>query len=109
MLPAPGWIGSSTHSMEQLELAVSEPVDYIAFGPVFSTSSKQQPDPVVGLDGLARAAARASAAGLPLVAIGGITLERAPDVLAAGAASVAVISDLLAGDWRRRVASYLSV
>jgi thiamine-phosphate pyrophosphorylase len=90
-------VGLSTHNVEQVRRAVTEPVSYIAIGPVFATTSKSRPDPVVGLDGV-RAAARVIAeagADIPLVAIGGITLERAPAVFAAGAASVAVISDLL--------------
>ena len=68
------------------------PADYIAYGPVFATSSKRNPDPVVGLDGIraARAATRK-----PLVAIGGITRANARSVIDAGADSVAVIADLL--------------
>jgi thiamine-phosphate pyrophosphorylase len=86
-------VGVSTHNREQLEAADLMPVDYIAIGPVFATASKQNPDPVIGLDGV-REARRLTAK--PLVAIGGITLENAPDVLAAGADSVAVISALFA-------------
>ena len=100
-------IGISTHNEEQLRAAEFEPVDYIAIGPVFSTSSKQNPDPVVGLEGV-RLARRLTKK--PLVAIGGITLENAPMVWAAGADSVAVISAIfsaaedpakLAGDFLR--------
>jgi thiamine-phosphate pyrophosphorylase len=106
-LPPTSWIGYSTHTLEQMASAISEPVDYLAFGPVFSTSSKLEPDPVVGLGWLAEAARRASSAGLPLVAIGGITLERVGDVMAAGASAIAVISDLLSGDPGARAREYL--
>ena len=87
---------------------VVEAANYVAIGPVFSTSSKERPDPVVGLDGVRRARAIVSdAAGLPLVAIGGITLERATSVIEAGADSVAVISDLLVGAPAVRVREFL--
>ena len=89
-------IGRSTHSPAELAFALVEPVSYVAFGPVFVTGTKANPDPVVGLDGLARAVPIARAAGRPLVAIGGITLETAPAVIAAGADAVAVISALCA-------------
>ncbi len=85
-------LGVSTHNVEQVREADSGPADYIAFGPVFATSSKQRPDPVVGLDGI-RAARAATAK--PLVAIGGITRANARSVIDAGADSVAVIADLL--------------
>jgi thiamine-phosphate pyrophosphorylase len=90
-------IGLSTHTPAQLAAALREPVSYVAFGPVFVTATKANPDPVVGLRGITAAAAAASAAGVPLVAIGGITLATAASVRAAGATSVAVIADLLAG------------
>lgn len=86
-------IGISTHTLEQASDAARLPVDYIAIGPIFNTSSKANPDAVVGLDGLRRV--RRATQALPLVAIGGITLETAPLVLAAGADAVAVISLLL--------------
>lgn len=90
---APGQLlGLSTHALDQLRAALSEPVDYIAIGPIFATSTKSDADPVVGLD-LLRAARALTPK--PLVAIGGITLANAPSVLAAGADSVAVISALL--------------
>lgn len=90
---APGQLlGLSTHSLDQLRAALSEPVDYIAIGPIFATSTKSDADPVVGLD-LLRAARALTPK--PLVAIGGITLANAPSLLAAGADSVAVISALL--------------
>lgn len=82
-------VGVSTHSEAQLRAAASEPVDYIAIGPVFATSSKENPDPVIGLDGVRLAR---SITAKPLVAIGGITLETAAKVRAAGADSIAVIS-----------------
>jgi len=90
-------IGLSTHTAAQLGEALAQPVSYVAYGPIFATATKAHPDPVVGLAGLAVAAAAARGAGLPLVAIGGITLATAAAVRAAGASSVAVISDLLAG------------
>ena len=82
-------IGLSTHAPEQLEAAREEPVDYLAFGPIFPTATKSDISPVVGLDGL-RTARRLTQR--PLVAIGGITVENAGGVLAAGADAVAVIS-----------------
>ena len=100
-------IGISTHSLAQAAAAASLPVDYVAIGPVFATSTKANPDPVVGLEGLraVRAAVTAS-----LVAIGGITLEKAPAVFAAGADSVAVVSDLRAGaSVSERVRAYLGL
>jgi thiamine-phosphate pyrophosphorylase len=86
-------LGYSTHNLEQLRAAAAEPVDYLAFGPVFATGSKPNPDPVVGTAGL-RAAKKET--GLPLVAIGGITRANAREALDAGADSLAVIGDLLA-------------
>ncbi len=88
-------VGVSTHNRAQLEIADKQPVDYIAIGPVFATASKENPDPEVGLDGVREARAVTDK---PLVAIGGITLENAADVLAAGADSVAVISALFGPD-----------
>ena len=86
------WVGVSTHNLEQFRRAAATSADYIAVGPVFSTSSKVNPDPVVGL-GFIRQVRALSAK--PIVAIGGITLERAAEVILAGADSVAVISDIL--------------
>ncbi|HEY0386006.1 MAG TPA: thiamine phosphate synthase [Pyrinomonadaceae bacterium] len=86
-------IGFSTHTVEQALTAASQPVDYIAIGPIFNTSSKEKPDPVVGLEGVRRASSVVGR--MPLVAIGGITLETAPLVLSCGADSIAVISLLL--------------
>lgn len=106
---APGLrVGVSTHSLDQLDAALSAKPAYVAFGPVFETRSKSSPDPVVGLALLRTAAARASAAGVPLVAIGGITRERAREMLGA-ADAIAVIADLvpaiLSGDAMREVAA----
>jgi thiamine-phosphate pyrophosphorylase len=86
-------IGFSTHNLEQAVEADSLPVDYIAVGPVFATSTKDNPDPVVGVEKLAMIC---RAVKKPVVAIGGITLDNAKAALDAGAASVAVIRDLLA-------------
>jgi thiamine-phosphate pyrophosphorylase len=86
------WLGVSTHSPGQMQEADQASADYIAIGPVFSTSSKERPDPVVGLEGVHRARQLTRK---PLVAIGGITRANAASVIAAGADSVAVISDLL--------------
>lgn len=85
-------LGLSTHNREQLEAANAEPVDYHALGPVFGTASKENPDPVVGLEGFRELRPLSER---PLVAIGGITLDTAEAVLGAGADSVAVISALL--------------
>jgi thiamine-phosphate pyrophosphorylase len=86
------WLGVSTHNPEQLSAADLTSADYLAIGPVFGTSSKERPDPVVGLEGVRRAR---SLTRKPLVAIGGITSANAASVLEAGADSVAVISDLI--------------
>jgi thiamine-phosphate pyrophosphorylase len=85
-------IGYSTHNLNQVEEAVRLPIDYLAFGPIFPTATKQDPDPIVGLDLLADVKKRVGS--MPLIAIGGITNERAATVLARGADSVAVISAL---------------
>jgi thiamine-phosphate pyrophosphorylase len=84
-------VGVSTHNALQLRAASQAPVDYIAFGPVFATTSKLDPDPVVGLDGIRMARTLTS---LPLVAIGGITPGNCRQVQDAGADSVAAISSL---------------
>jgi thiamine-phosphate pyrophosphorylase len=86
------WLGVSTHNPEQVAVADRTSADYIAIGPVFATSSKMNPDPVVGLDGVRRARALTSK---PLVAIGGITRANGRSVIEVGADSIAVISDLL--------------
>ncbi len=87
----PRIIGFSTHNLSQARDAGSLSVDYIAIGPVFATSSKAKPDPVIGLEGV-RAARQVTQK--PLVAIGGITRGNCRQVTEAGADSVAVISDL---------------
>lgn len=101
-------LGISTHTLEQARIASGLPVDYVAYGPIFRTTTKANPDPIVGLDGLMRVRAVVST---PLVAIGGITLERAADVIAAGADSVAVIGDLWLdeGAVETRVARFVDV
>jgi thiamine-phosphate pyrophosphorylase len=86
------WLGVSTHNPEQVRDADLTSADYLAIGPVFATSSKEKPDPVVGLEGVRRARVLTRK---PLVAIGGITRANAASVIEAGADSVAVISDLL--------------
>lgn len=86
------WVGASTHNLEQFRRAAATSADYIAVGPIFPTTSKANPDPVVGLDLLRQVR---SLTGKPIVAIGGITLDRAASVIAAGADSVAVIRDVL--------------
>jgi thiamine-phosphate pyrophosphorylase len=99
-------VGYSTHTIDQIDKAVLEPVSYIAVGPVFGTMTKETGYQAVGLELVSAAVARAKAR--PVVAIGGITLDRAPLVLAAGASAVAVIGDLLAtNDPRGRVRAYL--
>jgi thiamine-phosphate pyrophosphorylase len=86
------WLGVSTHNSEQVEEADATIADYIAIGPVFVTSSKERPDPVIGVEGVRRTRLLTRK---PLVAIGGITRANALEVIQAGADSVAVISDLV--------------
>jgi thiamine-phosphate pyrophosphorylase len=101
-------VGVSTHSMDQVERALAAPVSYVAVGPVFATATKATGYAAIGLDGVRVAAERTRRANVPLVAIGGITRETAAAVLEAGAASVAVIADLLAGgNPAARVRSFL--
>ncbi len=100
-------VGLSTHSADQVRAACREGASYVAIGPVFETRTKARPDPVVGLGGVEIAAGLARERGIPVVAIGGITLDRAPAVLRAGAASVAVIADLLRGDPADRARAWL--
>jgi thiamine-phosphate pyrophosphorylase len=85
-------LGFSTHNAVQLERGDEEPVEYLSLGPIFATTSKLRPDPVVGIEGLRKLR---SLTNKPLVAIGGITLGNGADVLAAGADSLAVISGIL--------------
>lgn len=89
------WVGFSTHNVEQFERVARTSADYIAVGPIFATTSKTNPDPVVGLE-LIRRVRRMTEK--PIVAIGGITLERAAEAIEAGADSVAVISDILGAE-----------
>jgi len=107
-------VGRSTHTLTQIESARREPISYLAVGPVFGTTSKDTGYQAVGLALVSEAARSGPASSedggerLPIVGIGGITLERAASVIAAGAASVAVISDLFVGDDpARRVRDYL--
>jgi thiamine-phosphate pyrophosphorylase len=88
-------IGFSTHTVEQAREAARLPVDYIAIGPIFETTSKENPDAVVHLEGLRRV--RQMVGEIPLVAIGGIKRENVRETLAAGADALAVISLLLGG------------
>lgn len=88
-------LGFSTHNGEQFSRGEAEPVEYLSLGPIFSTTSKLRPDPVVGLDGLRKLRPFTNK---PLVAIGGITLANGRDALAAGADSLAVISGILPVD-----------
>ncbi len=86
-------IGRSTHDEAQVAQALDDEVDYVAVGPIFATVTKDTGYDPVGLDAVRRT--RAQVGATPVVAIGGISLETAPDVIAAGASSVAVISDLM--------------
>ena len=86
------WLGVSTHNSEQVKEADNTSANYVAIGPVFSTASKANPDPVVGLEGVKKARALTPK---PLVAIGGINRANCRSVIEAGADSVAVISDLM--------------
>jgi thiamine-phosphate pyrophosphorylase len=99
------WLGVSTHNPEQLAEADKTSADYLAIGPVFATSSKERPDPMVGLEGVRRARQLTRK---PLVAIGGITRVNAAAVIEAGADSVAVISDLLP-DPRKSAEEFLRI
>jgi len=99
------WVGISTHSLEQVRRANATSADYIAIGPIFPSSTKEDLEPVMGVECI-RAARRLTSK--PLVAIGGITLDRAPEVFQAGADSVAVARDLIcATDPRRRTQEFV--
>jgi thiamine-phosphate pyrophosphorylase len=101
------WVGISTHNLEQFRRAASTSADYIAVGPVFVTSSKANADPVVGTEFIRQVRALTDK---PIVAIGGITFERASSVIAAGADSIAVISDISrSSDPADRARRYLEV
>jgi thiamine-phosphate pyrophosphorylase len=100
-------IGVSTHNLEQFRTATESSADYIAVGPIFATGTKKNPDPVVGTDFIRQVRGLTAK---PIVAIGGITLERAAEVIEAGADSVAVISDILrAPDPAKRAHQYLQL
>jgi thiamine-phosphate pyrophosphorylase len=86
------WVGASTHNSEQFRRAAESSADYIAVGPIFTTGSKMNPDPVIGVDFIRKVRAMSDK---PIVAIGGITLEQAAKVIEAGADSVAVMGDIL--------------
>ena len=97
-------VGLSTHDRAQVDAALVGAATYIAVGPIFTTATKETGYEARGLDLVSYAAGR----GKPVVAIGGITLERAPAVIQAGASALAVITDLLAGDDpESRVRAYL--
>lgn len=101
-------VGKSTHTLEQVEAAAGERLSHIAIGPVFGTTTKKTGYAPVGLARVEHAVRIAAVHDLPVVAIGGITLERAADAIACGAQAVAVISDLLGtGDPAGRVRAYL--
>jgi thiamine-phosphate pyrophosphorylase len=104
-------VGLSTHDEKQIEDAFRTDATYVAVGPIYGTGTKQTGYSARGLELLRVAALRLgserASGGIPIVAIGGITLARMPEALAAGAASVAVISDLLAGNPEERVRAYL--
>ena len=101
-------IGFSTHNEHQFREALMEPVDYVALGPIFGTSSKLHADPVVGLEELRRLRPLTER---PMVAIGGITRENGLAALGAGADSLAVIGDLFTGDGnlRERVEEWIRI
>jgi thiamine-phosphate pyrophosphorylase len=101
-------IGVSTHNVEQAQRASRLPVNYLAIGPIFPTTSKSNPELVVGLEGLRMV--RDAIGDFPLVAIGGITLEHAREVLQAGANAVAVMSALVSNpdEITRRTAAFLA-
>ena len=103
IMGANGILGISTHNIQQLTVADASSADYLAIGPVFSTMSKDNPDPVVGLSGVQEARARSKK---PLVAIGGITLQNCLSVIDSGANAVAVIGGLLS-DPRKLTAQFL--
>lgn len=86
-------IGFSTHSIEQVVEAVKMPIDYLAIGPIFATKTKENPDEIVGLDGLKKV--REAIGDFPLVAIGGIDSANLAEVFANGADSCAIISGLV--------------
>lgn len=100
-------VGLSTHSPAQLDEAVRQAISYVAIGPVFGTATKATGYDAVGLPMIRAAHAIASPRGIPVVAIGGITLDRISSVWTAGAASAAVISDLLSADPEARARQFV--
>ena len=107
VLGAEKLVGVSTHNLEQFQRAAASSADYIAVGPVFATDTKANPDPVVGTEFVRRVRPLTDK---PIVAIGGITLERAPEIIGAGADAVAVISDILcAPEPGRRARQYIDL
>lgn len=103
------WVGLSTHTLEQARRAIDQPITYLAIGPVFPTGTKATGYEAVGLDLVTQVAGLARPRGMSVVAIGGITLERAPEVLRAGADSVCVISGLLRGDPEDRAREFVAI
>ena len=100
-------LGLSTHNLEEFCAGAATDADYIALGPIFETGSKANPDPVIGTAMIQEARKLTNK---PIVAIGGITLDRAKEVMEAGADSVAVISDILrAADPAKRARQFLSL
>ena len=107
VLGADKLVGVSTHNLKQFQRAAATSADYIAVGPVFSTSTKTRPDPVIGTDFIRKVRPLTDK---PIVAIGGVTLGRTAEVIQAGADSVAVISDiLLAPDPGQRARQYIDL
>ncbi len=102
-------LGLSTHDEGQWTAALREPVSYIAIGPTFGTGTKATGYSAIGLPTVTAASTAAREAGLPAVAIGGITLENAASVIETGASAVAVISDLLKGDPEARCRAFLGI
>jgi len=101
------WVGVSTHTLEQVRAAETTSADYIAVGPIYATATKERPDAVVGVEFIRRARELTQK---PLVAIGGITVERASEVFRAGADCVAVAKDLISAvDLSARAGEYLAV
>jgi thiamine-phosphate pyrophosphorylase len=98
-------IGLSTHDAQQIDRALESSADYVAVGPIYGTATKETGYSARGLDLVRHAAGK----GRPVVAIGGITLERAAEVVAAGATGIAVISDLLRGDPERRTRQFIDL
>src|SRR5512142_1439937 len=104
-------VGFSTHTIAQIDAGVREPISYLAVGPVFGTITKETGYEAVGLDLVRYASAAVGRTeAIPVVAIGGVTLDRARSVIDAGASAVAVISDLFAtGDPAARVAEFVTL